>query len=385
MTWRAYFIQPVTGLVGAEVKLLQDAGSGTLPLGELEEASVTVAKSELKRIRREWWEPWQGGMALTYESAFWPEFPVLAGPIIDDPQESIDSATFEVRGLGALFENRTVLLNDYGTSEAEQKKLRKSVIKLRNLSLGGIMRKIIHYATHHKPNGQLPIVYDDIPTEGSRQRTYDGWNLANNQAWKRLQETSAVINGPDFAFRPEWENEEKTRIRWRFQHGTEEDTSLPQVWTPVLDSTSRKSPVISVDHSSDSSAMAHRVYATGAGEGAGTLTAMAEDIPKDHLMPLLESVVSDNSEEGDAGEANLSELAQGVLKSSRRIQQFTVSLRGNTVQAPFGRWNVGHAARLVLKDWLNIEDGEYVRRIIAVKFDLGSDTFTIELQEDQDA
>ena len=127
------------------------------------------------------------------------------------------------------------------------------------------------------------------------------WDLANGGMDKRMSELSNVINGPDVMFRPEWTDGTKTKVRWGCYHGT---SLSPRITSPdvhVFDTTAALGSISGVEVRTSSSYLVSRVWATGAGTGAGTLIARAEDRTLvDAGFPFYEDVISDTSVTADS-------------------------------------------------------------------------------------
>lgn len=372
MTWRAYLGLTMTGEVGQVLDV--SGGSVTVELNGVESISVTCSRASLDGVERMWWSPWSGALVVSYESAFIRETVMGAGPIIDPPKEDRKAGTvaLSAKGIGALLEERVVLADDYkpGTEEA----MKAATLAWSGVDLGSMVGRIVERAMA-KRSGWAQVV---IPPErpANRQRTYEGWNLSNNGAWKRIKELADVIGGPDVMFRPRWVDDSRTRIEWALCTGLEGQPAIPQDRAIVWDATSRDSPVASIDVVSDASSLASRVYATGAGEGAGIAVAIAE-APVPDRMPLLEKVVSDT----DAESVDLLRTKARSTLVAQATEQVTLTVHSQA-DAPFGTWHVGDEVEVVTAGWLSIPDGSHALRIIAAKFTLGSDLVTVECQPD---
>lgn len=389
MSWKAFTVQTMTGVVGDELPVSSE-GSWTIPLNGVEEWSLTVPRSVLRELDPKWWAPWKASVLVCWESPRLGRVPWLLGPLVSPVAEDLasDSATLSCRGLGALLERRVVLARDYGRqdvlpSAAEMQLLAKSVASLENRSLGTIAQDVVTLSTNDKTGGQLPIKFVSPRETGSglNQRNYEGWNLANNGTWKRLEELTNVIGGPDIAFRPAWANAEETMVRWDMHHGTRAQPTIPQREVLYLDATAHDSPVANVSVKSTADSLVNRVYWTGAGEGAGTLVRMAQDVSRlaDH-MPLLEHVgsTSDSENASLVQQHAMSALADGIDP----LLQLSVDIDGGDEDAEIGRWHVGDTAVVHLQGWLTVPDGALERRIISAKGNWGN-SVTLEFQEDE--
>ena len=370
MTWRAYLVHTMNGRIGAELDVAE--GTVDVPLNGIEDIKITVAEGSLGGVERSWWSPWSGGVLVTHEDEWTPETPVAAGPIIRPVEQDRRAGTITVTagGIGAVLQHRIVTDRDYGPGEGAA--LAGSKISWTGVDLGTIVARIIRAATS-KRAGWLPIV---LPPEraGTRERTaYDGFNVANNAAWKRITEITEVINGPDVMLRPRWSTDR--RIEWELVTGTEDQPTLPQEHRLVWDSTAQDSPVASIDVVSDAR-LAYRTYATGAGEGEGIILQISEVTPPAH-MPLLEAVVTHPDSENPAF---IQEQARAGI-STQAMDQVSVRVHSTAV-APMTSWQVGDAVTLVAEGWLNVPDGRHELRIIHAKYDLASESVQVDCQED---
>ncbi len=375
MTWRVYLGQTMTGIVGPSIA--HSTGNAEIPLNDIESMSATFNRSELVGVERSWWSPWAGALLVSYEDEYIEETLIAAGPIDKPVKDTPKTGKLEISagGIGALLSHREVLAGDFRPGQEEALKL--SVLDWSGVSLGSIVGRIITAATS-KRAGWLPIV---IPPEepAVRQRTYEGWNVANNLAWKRITEITEVIDGPDVMLRPRFvAGSNRTRFEWVLYTGTEAQPTIPQTAQVLWDSTAQQSPIANVEVTSNATRLAHRVYATGAGEGAGIALQIAEAKTIPEYMPLLETTISDTDTE------NLDLLRSKATSTlaSQGIDQVTFTVE-STAESPIGSWNVGDAVDATLTGWLNIPDGTYTLRIISAKYDLTNSTVTVECQEDQ--
>ncbi len=379
MTWRAFFVQTMTGKIGAELDLAA-AGSWSITLNGIESFDVTVPKTQLQAVGREWWSPFAASILVSWEHPDGTLVPWVAGPIVDDPAETRGKdgvATFSCKGIGAILEKRLVVEQDFSA-----KTIQRSIMARKGMSLGTIVQDIVEVATTRRLGGQLPIVARSPRETGARlnQRTYEGWNVANNVAFKRIKEITEVRNGPDVMFRPEYGG---AGLQWGLYHGTAAQPGIAQDWTMDLDSTSTLSPVADVAPSSDGEQLANRVWWTGAGEGAGTLVQKAED--KSALadyMPLLETVGSTSDTENYS---LLTEHALARLAAGRTpLKQLSMVVDGSDPRAEIGHWHVGDLARVTTGDeWMTVPQGTRFERIIAAKGSWNTAMVTVEFQGDQ--
>lgn len=390
MSWHAQLFRTRTGRLGAELRL-GEGGSWDIPLNGVESFDVTVQKAQLARIHPSWWSMWGASVVVSWKGVDGVLKPWLAGPITEPPTETRGpggTATLSCSGIGALLARRYVLAREFAMDPSHRPTaalpdLAKSSVVLRGMSLGTIAQEVVRLSTEAKLGGSLPIRYASPRETGAtlNERTYEGWNLANNEAMKRLTELANVINGPDIAFRPEWGPE--GTVQWAMYHGTAAQPAIAQEWGMDLDSTASRSPVADVSPTLDGSGLAGRVYWTGAGEGAGTLIRLAQDTSRlADEAPLLETVGSTSDSE-NAG--LIADHAAAALAAGRApIRQLSFKVDGSDPRAEIGRWHVGDLARVTVgeDDWLTIPGGTRFERIISAKGSFSSAQVTLEFQPD---
>lgn len=384
MRWRFYLLHPMTGQRGVEVKPAANSSWG-IPLNGIEDLAVTVTKSDLAQIEASWWSPRSGGLLMTVETDDG-EHPVAAGPFMDVPTETQDTATLSASGIGALLEGRVVLDQDYAPTgstptPAQMTALAKSKVALTGRSLGTIMQDVVTYATEKKVGGQLPITFGTPREQHSsyNERTYEGFNLANNEAWKRLTELSEVNNGPDFMFRPEWADADHTHIRWVLYTGTRSQPGIAQDWTMDIDTTAPRSVASNVTVKGDATTYANRVYWTGAGEGAGVIVRAAQDLSElADYTPLVEAVGSTSDSENP--DLILTHARAALAAGAQPTVQVSLAVDASDPRSLIGRWHVGDLARVTVRGWLNLPDGTHQMRIISAKGTAGSPIVNLEFQ-----
>ena len=380
MTWVAHLVRTMDGRLGAQLDIAGE-GSWSIPLNGIEEFSVTVGKDQLTRIDPSWWSPYRASVAVSWRRDDGSLVAWVAGPITGPPAETRETATLSCRGIGAVLDRRVLTPEEpVPSSTSGQAAMMAGTLAYRGMSLGTIAQEVVKRASA-KVGGGLPIVFGSPRETGStlNERTYEGFNLANNGVWKRLTELSAVRNGPDIAFRPRWND---GFLEWVMVHGTRAQPTIAQEWTADLDTTSSQSPIASVSVTTDAARLASRVFWTGAGEGSTTLVRVAEDRARlDDQMPLLETVGStSDSSSGDLIRTH----ALAELEASRApVTQISVQIDGADPRCEIGRWRVGDAARLTMgSDWITVPPGTTSKRIISAKGSWVSSMVDIEFQDD---
>ena len=382
MTWVAHLVRTMDGRLGARLDLAGE-GSWSIPLNGIEEFSVTVGKDQLARLDPSWWSPYRSSVAVSWQREDGSLVAWVAGPIVGPPTETRATASFDCRGIGAILSRRVLTAQEpISQSTAAQVAMMTGTVRYAGMSLGTIAQEVVKRGVA-KVGGTLPIAFGSPREQGStlNERTYEGFNLANNGVWKRLTELSGVRNGPDIAFRPRWTADGQF-LEWVMVHGTYAQPTIEQAWTADLDATSSMSPIASVSVTTDASRLASRVYWTGAGEGKTTMVRVAEDRSRlADQMPILETVGSTS----DSGNRDLIRAhAIAELEASRApVTQISVQIDGADPRCEIGRWRVGDAARLTMGDeWLTVPPGTTTKRIISAKGSWSSAMVDLEFQDD---
>lgn len=385
--WKAYLGLTMLGQLGRALPMDRSSGTVKMTLNGHDEIKIVTPTSSLQGIGRQWRSVRSGCLVVTYTDAVGVERIVSAGPICKPVAQDRrkGTVTIEAKGPTWLLEDRIVLAEDYQPqSSGGVGQLRTSVVGMTDRSFRAIISRILRHTVTEKRQGFLPLALPSEHERGDHDRTYDGYNVANNGAWKRISEITEVIGGPDVQFRPYWRDEERTRFGWEVVVGTDAQQTLPQDREINWDSSTPGGPVASIEVTSSADTVAHRVYATGAGEGSTVAMSMAEFTEIPEYMPLVEAVISDSDEEQDAEDGSsklLTSKAQAALLNNA-IDQISLDVWASPKDWPIGSWWCGEQARVTTKGWLDVPDGEHKLRIIAASYDIGQDVVSIETQED---
>ena len=281
----------MTGRLGAELDVL--GGSWADTLNESGEIKLSCAKGPLRDVERSrWWVPWANSVLLTVDGE-----PLACGPIKQTPKLSGSGSTVEFAAGGPLdlFERRYALAKDFTPGmEAE---MVKSVLSFERMSLGSIMWRLLEVGMA-KRAGSLPIVHgspDETGLVSGHERNYRGFDVANLGVAHLIKLLSGVIGGPDFGFRARWADVSRRRVEWAFVHGTVAAPEIPNSREIVIDTRKPLADVAAAEvHTSYEPA--GRIYGTGAGTDAGTLTVIVEDASRlAGGVPIVERVWSDTS------------------------------------------------------------------------------------------
>lgn len=374
--WRAYLIETMTGLRGAEVEMSTN-GRFDITLNRAGAATVTVQKSSLEGITSRWLRPWAQGFLLTLESEALGEVPIFAGPITAPPDEYPESLSFSVSGIRAIFEHRFLTERDFPATQLTE--LRKSKVTYTNRSLAYIAQDIVRKGMA-KQGGSLPIRFATNPGTGTHTRTYNGYDLENNRIDKLLGQLTDVTDGPDIMFVPEWADSSQQYVRWAMHTGTPGYPPIAQNWTMVLDAGAPEPHISELSMNTDGSHYNTRAYATGTGEGAGIAMRMSDNqalLADGH--PLLEETTSYPSVSQTGTLAAYAKAATDI----RPMVELHATVDITDERSPMGRWMVGHSAIIKPGPWHTVPDLEVTRRILRVAGDFDTTHATLYFQEDQ--
>lgn len=384
--WRVYLGATMTGALGPELPVEWSSSSVKMVLNDHDQVKVVTRTEALRGVPARFWAVRAGCLVVTYTDASGVERIVSASPISRPPKQDRRSGAVSFEGAGAswIFEKRIVTNEDYQPDDF--KGLRKSTVATTGKSFRAIVAMILRLAGEKRRLGYMPLVLPDESEKGIHQRTYEGFNVANNGAWKRIEEITKVIGGPDVQFRPRWANAEHTLFEWEVLVGSDEQQTLDQGTRQIQwDATTEGSEVSSIEVTSSADDLAHRVYATGAGEGSEIALSMAEMKEIPDYMPLAEVAISDSDAEVTEVETGASKLltekAKGALVNNA-LDQLTLTVHSDPVNAPIGTWWCGELARVRTSGWLSVPDGEHKLRIIQTEYSLGSDMVKVDCQED---
>jgi hypothetical protein len=147
-----------------------------------------------------------------------------------------------------------------------------------------------------KPGGALPIDWAYLGESGGHRRTYDGFNVANNDIEKLITDVTNVMGGPDVQLRPYLADSQ--HLRWRLVAGSDSEPYLGDApVTPTLTSFPGGGTAQALSWAELAPAM--RVYATGAGQDEAMLCHLSEDLAlcqRRDPWPLVEARVSGSSD-----------------------------------------------------------------------------------------
>lgn len=374
MIWSAHVVETMSGRRGPAIPLA-GRSTATVTLNTFDEIDVTTTWGSVAGLGL---RPWVHSLLVCVDYGDG-EQPVAGGPLVNPPAPSSlvanlgEEVTLSAQGMRSILQHRIITGADHGPGDEA------ALVAARpgwsGISLGSIGWRLIEQAMA-KRAGWLPIVHGQADDPASRVRNYEGYNLANNDVDKLLDDLSNVINGPDIMLRPRWATEDADRVEWAYVHGTQLDPHIPQTHSWGLDATAPDGPVSSVELTvGDLPNPATRAYGVGAGEGAGVLVRTAESIPQG--WPLLEQVAGESDSETPAVVLGKAEAMLGVDP----LVQLTITWDARQEGVRADQVHVGDRAILNLPSVPHLVPAGRSRwQLIALKADLGSPHVVGEFQ-----
>lgn len=252
--WKVYFFKVISGEIGPAVE--PTSLSWSITLNGTEDISMTVMKSELVFGDMEtFMEPWWGGILLA-----WGNVPIVAGPIVNRPEEDMKSISFQAQGIRSLLAKRSPVADmnnwanlkkiDYINAWNSSKIIggpdrtatalsisdeNLSSYRWYNKAYGNLARMVVEESIEGKSRGgYLPITFDHASTENDTSDnnvaeykgkpenrphllTFRGVDDPNVD--KILSTLTDRENGPDILFIPRL-NTNTFSIYWDMYTGT---------------------------------------------------------------------------------------------------------------------------------------------------------------------
>lgn len=367
--WTANLFQVATGSIGPQINY--ETLSWSTELNGIESIQLTLRKSDLPNLDLHYWlEPWWAGVLLC-----WNGRPVVAGPIITRPNETMDVVSVNCGGIRSILAARTVV-----REQSNWIFLNKSEIFEHGLSLGTIAKRAVWFSVN-KLGGPLPITYpmadETAADDANHQRTYEGFNVQNLVTDDVLTKLSNVLNGPDIMFKPKLVTPNK--LTFEMYYGTEDNPRIKQKYTPVWDTVPERGQVSDMSVIYTGSYQASRVFSLGAGADQGTLiTVDTNESPLQRGFPLLERVINVGSSDKEAivrahGQSHLDANKDALL-------EIQMTVRGDG-ELGFGHIWPGDLAHVYMKGWISLPDGLTKMRILSLTGD-GTPNVRVSLQKE---
>ena len=396
MSWVAYLVDTMTGLIGSPIDL--PAFSWSVSVSDSSLATTRdkgVGENEASGLR----VPWSAvpastpaqrasalcadkrGVVLAWRTGEDPEeigTPVLMGAITPRTDTASDTSFSLDSPLGILASR--YLTGDFGKNQSGGTSWTKSFT---NMSLRGIASEVGWLCTNAKPGGELPVDWTYRGEKGSHERTYRGFDVQNQSGSDILEKLSDVQDGPDMQFRPYLAGDGR-HVRWRFLAGGDAEIHLGQKTLHRLAYHPSGGTIeeLTVDHLGP----VMRVYATGSGTDEAQLCHLSEDLSlvrTDDPWPLKEMAWSD-SDTDDAG--LLERHANAMLAANRRpLMQIKGVVHANDTDItglpvhPLGSFWPGELFDLDIDGFPSLPDGTYRCRLMRMD---GDETDRVKLTFD---
>ncbi len=253
-----------------------------------------------------------------------------------------------------------------------------NVLNLSKMTMRGIASYVGTLCTSSKPGGELPVDWQyygekhvHVRGEDANKhvRNYQAWNVNNISGKDIFDKLAGVQDGVDMQFRPYMPD--SNHVRNMFVAGTDEEQYLkPESGNPVhfiCHDGGGNLENLEVDYSKPY----QRVYATGAGEDAETLTAFAEDLTTvNHANGLALHEMAMSATDDDNFDL-LKRDALGRLEASKvPLMQFSAEFDENDPNTPrVGVIHSGEPCTIDLQGYPDIPDGVYKTRIMELSGD----------------
>lgn len=299
----------------------------------------------------------------------WDDIAVVAGIIGDRKDRWLDTS-FDLISPMDFLENRYIVRE--GTFGKGKGNTTTSNIVYKNLSLRAIACDLVRLATSAKQGGTLPIKLPYRNEKGTHQRTYYGYNVANNDCKKLLTELANVEDGIDIQFRPEFVDDQY--LRWTLYCGSDAEPLFGgTVPVPSITAFPGGGTAENVTVAHDGATM--RVYQTGAGQDQATLCYLAEKLTLTQRLdpyPLIETAKSNTDDEKISlvkthANANLANLKYPVCQVTCDAY---ISEPNNPVK-PGYVWP-GEPVSLYVEGHPALPDGAHQMRLMEMSGDLGT-------------
>ncbi len=390
MSWSACLFDSMTGLLAEQVDLPSFGWTLTVSdcsLATTRDKGVGAADATGLRLpwaavpgrdaaeRHEAIAMWRRGLALMWDGA-----PVVAGVIGPKSGTARDVSIDLLSPLEVLAHRYAVREGAFGTGtttveEGERKGQAVSSVTTDSIhwsgeSLRSIVCRLGRLACS-KPGGALPIDWAYLGESGGHRRTYDGFNVANNDIEKLITDVTNVMGGPDVQLRPYLADSQ--HLRWRLVAGSDSEPYLGDApVTPTLTSFPGGGTAQALSWAELAPAM--RVYATGAGQDEAMLCHLSEDLAlcqRRDPWPLVESRVSGSSDWGTA-ELVRSHADAALAASRLPMVQWQCEVDATSGPVVPGRLWPGQRVLLDLDGSPMWPDGRYALRVMEMSGDEGS-------------
>lgn len=368
--YTAHLFQVTTGLIGP--RLNYEDLNFSMELNGTESIEVKLKKSDLPQVDLKYWfAPWYAGVVV-----FWKGQPIVAGPIMSLPTESYTDIALTCGGIRSVLARRFVV-----QEQSDWSLLPKTVIQYSGMSLGTIAKRVV-MASMQKYGGSLPISFpipDQLAVDNAdHQRTYQGFNIQNNNCDAVLTKLSNSLNGPDIVFKPRLVRD--NQLTFDMWHGTEDQPRIWQPRTPVWDTTTQQGLVSNMRITTTGAYQTQRVFSIGAGMDQGQILRVATNIaPVQKGFPLLETSI--NRGNGENPNLVYSYAVSETISDAEVLKEIELSVRPDMGVNEIGSFWPGDQVEVVVKNWVNLADGPRRMRLLAISGSANMEV-TLNMQEE---
>lgn len=255
----------------------------------------------------EYFLPLRNSLAIAYGARIW-----QAGPILTEAfDDTTNTSTLTATGLWGFLNTKRLLL-DYGWTFNDPNALTAFDIAFgpsvttpaavpsgqgrSGVSYATIAKRIVQAAVGRTPDNSLPVVFNMDDAAGTAAITYPASDFV--ATGQRLDDLTALANGPEIVFAPEFVDSTQQSVQHRMNIGSwESSTGLGQSGFPWAFDYGEA--IASLGYGRDGTLMTNWHAAVGNGQEAGTLFGVAANstLPDTGRWPLLEDADRNHTSE----------------------------------------------------------------------------------------
>lgn len=384
--WSAYLVDTIDGRIAAPI----DLPSFTWTMSVTDSAMSTtrdksVGEGETSGLRVPW-SAIPGDTASARANAvcqdkrsiclFWRTghdrenigTPILMGAITPRT-DTVEDTSFSLSSPMQILADRLMVAEGgYGTGAGATS---PDEITLSGLTMRGIASEAGWRLTLAKPGGELPIDWTYRGERGTNSRSWKAFDIQNNSGSAILDELAKA--GPDMQFRP-YLTQDGMHVRWQFLAGSDSIPTLGQTtihrfsWHPYGGTIED----LTIDHIGP----VMRVYATGSGTDAATITHLSEDlrlVQTRDPWPLRETTWSDT--DADRPDTLVRHADATLQANNTPLMQISGTIHADDADAngvplhPLGTIWPGELVELAVDGFPTLPDGTYQCQIMQMDGD----------------
>ncbi len=390
--WSAYLFKTISGALGP--RIYPHSVSWNITINEIESIDLTLEKASMPPLASNLWvEPWWAGIVLMYDGV-----PIVAGPIVNRPIETVSSLRIMAQGPRALFSRRGAIkdLNKWSDlNDTEKVKAWSSYNKSGDATTNRFMDKtypslirMVIEESMSKYGGDLPIVFKipilnqtpndpvndlegrPIPaTDYPHSLHIEGSSLSEATVESQIESIISLDDGPDIFFKPTMTKDYS--LQWEFWSGrTDTDKELPNESDTIWDTTSQNGAISNLTVNYLGTSMTNRAFVRhSAGSSGGQTVRVAE---RKQMMedgyPLLESYEMITAVNTSAVQKKATANLNAHDKANHQIN---VSARADGPQK-LGTFWPGEYGQLITSGWYGLKNGRTRAKIISLSGDFSN-------------